>query len=375
MALYEKDYEKAAKAALGLGRRYGNKEAYGDYLQILRVVTKAPETESLFLSLDLMNNEAVSWMPVITGLRMEGKSDDEVRAWLGQNGKNIVGRSQARQYFAKAFLEDRRSAPGLADMIENIEQQVELPEKQRIPMQRRSEDHKTVILSIPTLYAAVRLAIEEKQYEQAASLLYQWTDIKRPPEESQSPFLTPYVVWSNMKAGKREEAERQLKTFQNRNGRNFESWLGTAMLQAGAGKHADALKSLDLARLNVNTSIQTTRPVSAWYQLVEACELLFEDTGYEGYRDKLLELARTYQKMQPLYSWAYAVEAKYGATEKERLQPLAITLYLDQRSSHIAGITEREEEKARKWFETNNPFRAVIPSHKTEAKEHSDVLM
>ncbi|MEK6744995.1 MAG: hypothetical protein AABZ15_15365 [Nitrospirota bacterium] len=366
LALYEKDYEKAADVALAEGRRYADKFSYSDYLHILRVVASSPDTDSLFLSLNLMDSEEVPWEPVITGLRMEGKSDDDVRAWLARNGKNIVGRPQARQFFVKAFLEDRRAAPGLADMIESIERQVELPERQRSPMRTADRDGKNV-LSVPALYAAVRFAIEEKQYEQAATLLYQWTRVLRSPEESRSPFLMPYVVWSHLKTGKRDEAERLLNTFQNRSGKVFEYWLGTAMLQAVAGKDNEALRSLDLSRFNVNTSLHATRSIHPWYQLVEACEILFEETGNAEYRNKALELARMRQQMQPLISWTYAVEARYAATEEERIGPLAITLYLDPRSYRIADISEPEKEKARKWLETNNPFRVNKPAQKKQA--------
>jgi hypothetical protein len=70
-----------------------------------------------------------------------------------------------------------------------------------------------------------------------------------------------------------------------------------------------------------------------------------------------LELSRIYQRINPLDSWAYAIEAKYAPTAKERIKPLGIALYLDERSYHLAEIPEQEKKNARKWFAENNPFR------------------
>jgi len=52
------------------------------------------------------------------------------------------------------------------------------------------------------------------------------------------------------------------------------------------------------------------RPFLDWYQLVEACEWLYEDTKYTEYRDLALKYAKICQVLRPLYGWPYAVEAK-----------------------------------------------------------------
>jgi hypothetical protein len=366
LAFYDQDFERAAQTALAIGRRYGSKDDFGDYLNIMRVVSQAPETDSLFLSLNLMDTDDVPWAPVITGLRMGAKSDDEIRDWLAINGKNTIRRSQARRFYVYSFLEDRKATPDLADQIENIEKLVELPEPERMPRKTMDQNRKPV-LSIPALYAAVRYSVEQQQYEQAVTLLSQWTKVFRSPDESRSPFLDPYVTWSYLRTGDRATAERLMNVQKSRRGTNFEYWLSKAMLDAAEKRRGDALRALDLARYNVNTSTHDTRPISAWYQLVEACELLFEQTGDPAYGDKALELARLRQQVSPFTSWAYAVEAKYAKTAEERRRPLALALYLDPRSYHIANIPETEKAAARAWLEKNNPFRTSRPLPKIEA--------
>jgi hypothetical protein len=166
--------------------------------------------------------------------------------------------------------------------------------------------------------------------------------------------LLPYYVWSATKSGKAEAAEKAIGAYKLR-GRNFEFWLATAMMKAAAKDHKAAQEALELARANANSSFSNARPVPVWYQLVESCELLHEDTKFDVYRSMALDFARIHQQMYPLDSWAYAVEAKY-VSEKDRLRPLAIALYLDKRSCHVSGIPEQEKKNAQKWLESNNPF-------------------
>jgi hypothetical protein len=57
-----------------------------------------------------------------------------------------------------------------------------------------------------------------------------------------------------------------------------------------------------------------------------------------------------------MWAWAYAVEAKYSESQRDRLRALAITLYLDKDSAHIASIPLDDKAKARDWLKANNPF-------------------
>jgi hypothetical protein len=353
LAMYDGNFKRAAQAALERGSRYVDKNAYADYLRLLRIVGNAPEWESLFFNLNMMSDNFINWSPVLTALRMEGRSDEDVRAWLAKNGSGKVGRNMAQLYYSRAFLVDRKPDPALPDMIQHIEKQVSLPESQRgASVMSNLRGLQTDML---TLYAGARNALMMKQYDKAYDMLEPWTTRARGIDNQGDPIL-PYIVWSGMKAGRKEVVEKLLITHRYFESMDFDYWLSTAMMQAAEQHHRDALKSFDLARTNIISALIDTRPVPAWYQLVETCELLFKETGENAYRDRVVELARLYQQIQPLDSWAYAVEAKYSKDEDSRTRALALTLYLDPKSFHIADCSEKDKERALKWLDMHNPF-------------------
>ncbi|HEX8948539.1 MAG TPA: hypothetical protein VF790_06230, partial [Dissulfurispiraceae bacterium] len=107
-----------------------------------------------------------------------------------------------------------------------------------------------------------------------------------------------------------------------------------------------------------------SRPLFAWYQLVEICEWLYEDTRHPEYRVLALKWAKVHQRIQPMFAWSYAVEAKYTASASDRLKALALTLYLDKNSERIAGFSEAEKSKALEWLRDNNPFTSEQKSGK-----------
>jgi hypothetical protein len=106
------------------------------------------------------------------------------------------------------------------------------------------------------------------------------------------------------------------------------------------------------------------RPLFGWYQLVEACEWLYEDTKHAEYRSLALYWAKLHQQIQPMFAWAYAVEAKYTDSPVDRLRALAMTLYLDKRSERIAGFSEPDQAKALEWLKKNNPFLKSLGNNK-----------
>lgn len=359
LALLNEDYERAAEEALTLYRRYSDSDAYSDYVRLQYVSGRSGEEERLFFSLDLMDKDMTSWAPIITALRMEGKSDAEVRGWLAENGKGRVGRAQAQLYYLRTQLVDRKPDPALADAVQKIEQQVVLKDNAGAGPKRLDKQGR-LILSTPALFAGSSYAVRAREYDKANALLEPWWSAAQKGKASaEERSLLPYLAWSGVKSGRKQAIDEALGEYDRNNGRDFEYWLATAMIQAAAGKHDIALKALGLARTSINSSLANSRPVQAWYQLVDTCELLLDDTRESAYRDRALELARLYQRIHPFDSWAYAVEAKLAKSAEERLRPLALTMYLDRQSYRIADISKKEKEQALKWLERNNPFTKV----------------
>ncbi len=96
--------------------------------------------------------------------------------------------------------------------------------------------------------------------------------------------------------------------------------------------------------------------VPATFQLLEACEKLYEATRDERYRKLLLDLARRQQRAWPL-AWAYSFEAKHATDARERQHALGTALYLNPQSEHLTGFSDAERTRAADWFDKNNPFK------------------
>ena len=70
----------------------------------------------------------------------------------------------------------------------------------------------------------------------------------------------------------------------------------------------------------------------------------------------MVSFAKRYQQIYPMYSWAYAVEAKYTQSPDDRMKALAMAQYLDPYSEWISHFTESDKKKAMSWFKDHNPF-------------------
>jgi hypothetical protein len=181
-------------------------------------------------------------------------------------------------------------------------------------------------------------------------------------------FVLPYGAWSSVKNGTAPAFETFLNNYRTTNGETSYYHLAQAYLKGGSKKYAESIAHLKAAQYNLSLPNDVeSRPLFIWYQVVETCEWLYKDTGYDGYRDLLLTFTKLCQSICPTYAWAYAAEAKYTTSETDRTRALGITLYLDKRSDRISKISDREKKKALKWLENNNPFlRARTNSNKSD---------
>jgi hypothetical protein len=139
----------------------------------------------------------------------------------------------------------------------------------------------------------------------------------------------------------------------------YKALLTKAILAAGKKENDEALRALQQA-FNIHP-FTGSRLFDTWYELVETCEWLYVNFGDKRYLDLGMKWAKSYQVIQPMYSWAYAFEAKYAQNTEARKRALALALYLDRNSERIANIPESEKQNARKWLEYNNPFTKPIP--------------
>lgn len=166
-------------------------------------------------------------------------------------------------------------------------------------------------------------------------------------------YALPYLAASLVKAGRAREAQALLRDARARGRIGFSALLATAYVNGLNGDANAAFDALWRAQLELPEAPPATVPPS--FQLLEACEKLLELTGDERYRQWLLNLARRSQLAWPA-SWAYAFEAKYATDPHTREQALALAVYLDAGSAHLAGFGDAQRKRAVGAFERNNPF-------------------
>jgi tetratricopeptide (TPR) repeat protein len=158
----------------------------------------------------------------------------------------------------------------------------------------------------------------------------------------------------------------------------LEQWMSNSSLAAvknepgyfTALKHAIAAASL---RNNEQAVAALQQAFNAWpdiigwtdyhlpfiYELLEFCERFYLETGDVRYKNLMVDWASRYQHLEPWQSWAYSVEARYNDDPKARQRALAIALYLDKDSSRLSGFSAEEQDAARKWFASHQPFKTV----------------
>ncbi len=352
LALDDGDYLKAAQKALDLGRRYSNTAAYSNYLRLLTIMGHFSEAASLFVTLNLTEGSNVYWEAVLTGLRMAAKSDEDIRRWLEENYRGKLEQYMVEQYYLTAFLVDRKPDPSLVTLFGRIGKSAALSDRARA-IAMETDRNVPRFPSYAETAANSRYLVMDKEYDRLFPILEQWINSHSGLDGQ---VFLPYFAWSGAKTGRAAVVNSVLQ----KRSKDFEYLLASAMLDASEGNHKNALRLLGLARFRITEDIATPGEMfSAWYQLVEACELLYKDSGRAEYRDRLLELSQIHQRLAPLDAWAYAVEAKYSQDDSSRMRALGIALYLDPRSYHLSQIPAAEKTRAKAWFKEHDPFQTV----------------
>ena len=192
-------------------------------------------------------------------------------------------------------------------------------------------------------------AFKRASFAQAADELQTLLHGSRTRARYALPYLTASLIWSS-----RAEQAQTLIAGAQEDRQSFHQLLARGYARGLAGDVAGASTALWQAQIAL--AGLEPQPVPPTFQLLEACEKLYESTRDDRYRLLLLDLARRQQQAWPL-AWAYAFEARHSPEPRERLRALAIALYLDPQSEHLAGFDEDARKQAAEWFARNNPFR------------------
>lgn len=367
------DYTAAARAALADARRYEKNTAFRDYLALLHLLGYSAEAWAAFNQVaDKFDNYQV-WFSALVGHRVQGLDDEGLRSWtthphIRRSVNN--GRFFSPWFVLLWYLEDRPPSadfPKLMAELENarvkfaagpaVPSRFRLAERKKAPA--KPADGPAPSLS---LFAEGYVALRQRDFPAAVErfdrLAAHYRIEGEPGSDEHSPltFLLPYFAFASAKAGDTLglEAFIDAQKYPLEAEGYFDYQLAKAMF---AGLRGDTAGAAGHLRQAFNRRPTLNREILSAYQYAEACEWLYRETQQEEFRRLALDWARQYQQIQPMYAWAYAMEAALADAGESRTRALAIALYLDRRSERIQALPADERAKAEQWLKIHTPFK------------------
>jgi hypothetical protein len=333
------DYNAVSYFNYLLASRYADKVAIGYLSNILHMVGNHEDAWNVLASANGYSR-GLFWA-ARNGYRMEGKGVSALFEHFA--GHELEGWSYglAANIFTMQIM-DRKPNDGAGKLIQKCGSYVDKGDKESL-------GNVDAIYSLYLGYKALREGKHKKAMEhlERSGKLTNWYKI------DESALL--YYAVSSIEAGSPNILDRWTETYaKRRKSSRFYLHLIDAYRAGVGGDHGQALKKLRHAQYSMPDIGEGF--VNPWYQLVETAEWLYERTGRDEYRRFAVEKARYVQRIRPMFTWSFTVEAKYTDSETDRLRALAIGQYLDPGSERLSGFSRAQKEKASQWFENNNPF-------------------
>jgi hypothetical protein len=333
LALLQDDLRAALRNAERQVQRYSDGYAGMRQLLYLSLSGDRGQADALFSEYaNRFGNEAV-WMSAFIAHRREGLEGPALESWLAKTAAQdtrrdyLTGALRERHAFMLAYTDRAPSDEALAHV-------------RRVAL---ANNRSPFYPQLAEGYAAWR----KRDYALAAQKLRGPHDdlhnISINRRQSLSEWL-PQVAFSYARSGQPAEAAKLLAEHLANIGVDSDYLVARALMEGSAGRHESAAASLRLAFYRLPYT--ATRSFLAGYTLLEACELLFTETGNDLYRALIEDFARRLQVDLP-YSWAAAFEAKYARGLDARQLALAAASMLDPRSERIAHFPEAERAAVR----------------------------
>ncbi|MCE2724820.1 MAG: hypothetical protein LW865_16315 [Betaproteobacteria bacterium] len=379
LALLDGKFEKAAELSLQRASRYDDAYAYRDYISWLFAFGKKREAWAAFDSLQSKLENPQVWLAAHVGHRSQGSTWEQMRDWLKSEPVRstiVEGIQPALAAALQLSIIDRSPSSDLPDVMRAIEGKprasytgysVMLPRVDGAYPDATSgsalkgpdtpKPEIGPVASDLVMFADAYLLLHRKEFSAAAAKFagmaayYPITGVSFKPYFA---YALPYFAWASAKSGDKNQLEAFLKKQQVAHFEEFDHHLARAIFSGLRGEESEAIASLQ--RAFNNRPYTERRPIFTEYQWAQICEWLFIETGGKKYRDLALNWAKLNQKIQPMYAWAYAMEAKLTSSEPERLRALGIALYLDPRSARALSFPEATRLAAKKLVESRNPF-------------------
>ena len=328
LAVLQDDLRSALRNAEQQVQRYSDGYAGMRQLLYLSLSGDHGRAEALFPEYaNRFGNEAV-WMAAFIVHRMQRLEGPALESWLAK----AAAQDTRRDYLTGALRERHAFMLAYTDRA---------PSDEALAHVRRVAQANNRSPFYPQLaegYAAWR----KRDYALAAQKLRGPHDdlynISINRRQSLSEWL-PQVALSYARSGQPAEAGKLLAEHLANIGADSDYFIAHALMEGGAGRHQSAAAALRLAFYRL--PFTATRSFLSGYTLLEACELLFTETGNDLYRALIEDFARRLQVDLP-YPWAAAFEAKYARDPETRRLALAAASILDPQSERIAHFPVAE---------------------------------
>jgi hypothetical protein len=389
LAIIKGDYKQATKLMAERAKRYHTVYAYRDFLSLLHITGYSKDAWGIFENVVTTIVKPQLWVSALVGHRIAGTQADDFEKWITRktllvptvNNNNLTWR-----YALMFLLMDRPASDKHEKMIKQITDSsvyrvapspkgssvrinfIKGPNGVSYSVSSNYKNKNIKLIAgerLPheyTLFARGYNAIKNKEFRKAYDALYKLGAFYNLYKIISKDYHFSYLARSAVKIGDTQFIENGLgkdmiSLAQNKKEPPFDFYLAKAYLSAGKNDHKAAI--IQLKKAFAYRPYTGHRPIMTWYQLLEACEWLYQDSGYAGYKKLLLMWAKQYQVIAPMYAFSYAFEAKYTDDPKRKIRALGITLYLDKDSVHLQGITETDIDAARKWFSESEPFKNI----------------
>jgi len=362
LATMEEDYPTAASYYYYLIQRYNSGMGFSRLASLLFISGQNDDGWKVINSIGENTNTKKVYRALMVGFRQEGKKDKEVLEWVKKSRK--FESSGLNPFFVITNnCWDRKPDKSLPKLIEDY-----APFDVNNPSSRTEKQLAYVYRKLAKFaegYVYMRNADNKKSLKLLVPLVVKY--------KTSSSFLASvrehaylYASISAARTGDYTTLSSLHDKFMSAKDKyqsDYFMLLAKAYAKGKKGNHDKAVEDLRKASYQIPWS--SDRMLSPWYQMVEVTEMLFDETGHEGYRNLAIELARHHQRIMPMFAWAYAVEAKLSKSGPKRERALGAAMYLDRNSERISKISKKEKEKALERFKATNPF-AKEPANNTK---------
>ncbi|OYV75979.1 MAG: hypothetical protein B7Z66_11050 [Chromatiales bacterium 21-64-14] len=395
LAFVHSDYSAAIVAAYRQAKRYNSPDGYRDYLTILQLAGLHEAAETGFQEIAPRFNSPSLWASLFVGQRMEKKSFDQMRKWVGDyliNANDVGQQRQAIYYLMHQSVMDRGPSMAKVAAIARMEESIPLSaiQFQEKAMIGRLHEHfpgRTAPCVAGNVHCTPRTA-ESARYarDRVAGFLYAYTlleqgnygasldaflqyDRAQPLYGSDRVAMSlAYVAIAASEAREPEILAGLSTMLDGKDGRQigkFDGNLTRAVIDADRGRRATSLQELIAAQRNV--SRDAWRPSDTWFELLQVADWVYTKTGDKRVLREAVHWAHEHEMIQPQDSWAYAFEARYATDRAARVRAAAFAGYLDPESVWLAEVPPAIRRRAHAWWPKHDPFRLRGKSGKKPA--------